>query len=83
MPEALEDAALILSADELEQHPAMVEYRAALNSIAHGQAPHGVKGRQLQSAEVLAMERVERDRRARAKRNRLGAIQPAPDPMPF
>jgi hypothetical protein len=63
--------------------PARDEYHAELASVRHGQAPHGIRGRQLRQAEQVAYERVEQRRRERARSNRLQALMPAPDPIPF
>jgi hypothetical protein len=46
--------------------PAVTEYRAELSSVMHGQASHGIRGRKLRPAELVAFERVERRRRGRA-----------------
>lgn len=81
-----DDAALVLEPGELDAHPAVMEYRRALSSVMHGQASHGIRGRQLRPAEAVALERVEQDRRAAARARRLAAIQPAApaaDPIPF
>lgn len=85
LPVDPEDAALVLEPVELDSHPAVVEYRQALSSVLHGQAPHGVRGRALRSADELAAERVERERRVRARERRLAALRPVSDdePIPF
>jgi hypothetical protein len=71
----------------LEEAPVLVEYRAALSSVMHGQAPAGRamrnSGRELRDPSVIAAARVERSRRDRARSNRLGALAPVADSMPF
>ena len=87
LPEDADDAALVLSAEELEQHPAVIAYCRALSSVMHGQPSHGIRGRKLRPAEEIAMERVEKDRRERAQRNRLEALKSlserGDEPIPF
>lgn len=73
---------------ELAEHlgvhaPAVDEYVAELRKVQHGQAPHGLKGRELRPAESVAFERVERRRREMARARRLDALKPAADPIPF
>lgn len=63
--------------------PARDEYRAELSSVMHGQTSHGIRGRKLRPAELIAADRVEKRRRDRARSNRLGALLPAPEPLPF
>ena len=58
-------------------------YWAELNSVEHGQAPHGVRGRKLRDPQLIAAERVSARRRERARANRLQALRPAPEPMAF
>lgn len=67
----------------LEDAPSVAEYRAELSSVMHGQASHGQRGRQLRPAESVAAERVSTRRRERARSNRLRAIMPVAEPMPF
>lgn len=62
---------------------AVSEYAAELRKVQHGQAPHGIKGRELRPAESVAFERVESRRREMARNRRLGALRPASDPIPF
>ena len=63
--------------------PAIAEYRAEVSSVMHGQAPHGQRGRELRPAELVASERVERRRVDRARSNRLAALMPEPEALPF
>jgi hypothetical protein len=65
--------------------PAVAEYHAELSSVMHGQASHGLRGRKLRPAELVAFERVEQRRRERALTNRLAALMPAVDveALPF
>lgn len=65
------------------QAPVLDEYRRELSSVLHGQASHGQRGRRLRPAEEVAAQRVESRRRDRARSNRLGALLPAAEPMPF
>lgn len=81
MPDDLELAAA-LGVDS----PVLAEYRAELSSVMHGQSSHLAKsgaGARLRQPESIAAERVERSRRERARSNRLGALLPAAEPMPF
>jgi hypothetical protein len=68
MPDRVE-LAMLLGVDDA---PAVAEYRRELSSVLHGQASHGIRGRQLRPAELVAAERVEHSRRERARTNRLG-----------
>lgn len=79
VPTELELAMLL----ELEDAPVVREWQRAVSSVMHGQAAHGIRGRQLKPAELVAAERVEAARREQARSNRLGALAPAPEPMPF
>lgn len=79
-----------LAPDELElamllgvDSPAVAEYEQECQSIAHGQASHGRKGRELRPVESIAAERVSVRRRERARSNRLSALRPVPEAMPF
>jgi hypothetical protein len=63
--------------------PARDEYRTELSSVMRGQASHGIRGRELRPAELVAFERVEKRRRERARSNRLSALLPAAEPLPF
>lgn len=65
----------------LEDAPVVVEYRRKLSSVMHGQAWTGNYG--VQAPDNAAHAYVERNRRERARSNRLGALKPAPEPMPF
>jgi hypothetical protein len=79
VPERLELAELL----GLMDAPAVAEYRRELSGVLHGQASHGRRGRELRPAELVAAERVERRRRELARKRRLTAILPVPEPMPF
>jgi len=82
VPDRLE-LAMLLDVD----CPAREEYERELNSIAHGQAGPGRSarnmGRRLRDPSEIALERVEQRRRERALSNRLGALLPTPEPLPF
>src|SRR4051812_35150397 len=58
VPDRLE-VAMILDVD----CPAVDEYVQEVNSVSHGQASHGQRGRVLRPAESIAAERVESRRR--------------------
>lgn len=78
IPEDADDAALVLSPAELEDHPAILDYSQAVESAAHGQAGPARALRNLgksYSPDATAMERVQRERRTRAIKNRLGALR--------
>ena len=62
---------------------ATAEYERELNRVSRGQASHGIRGRELRPAELVASERVEQWRRDRARTNRLTALLPAAEPMAF
>jgi hypothetical protein len=89
MPDDLE-LAMALGAEDA---PVVLEYQAALASVQHGQAGAGrslrlqakraAAGRELESPETVAAARVEGSRRAQALSNRLGALAPAAEPLPF
>lgn len=91
IPADPEDAALVLSPEQLEDHPAVQEYRAAVASVMHGQAGPArslkATGRTFRSPDEIAAEKVERARRERARQTRLNALSsrtPAvSDPIPF
>lgn len=63
--------------------PAVAEYERELSRVLHGQASHGLRGRELRPAESIAAERVECARRELAAQNRLNALRPAVAAMPF
>lgn len=73
------ELAVLLGVDS----PAVTEYVAECESIAHGQASHGMRGRELRPVESIAAERVSKRRRERALSNRLRALRPAAEPLPF
>lgn len=73
VPEDPDDAALALTPAELEEHPGVVEYRAVLSSVMHGQAWTGRSS--ARPAPEVARERIEKERRDRAIRNRLAALK--------
>lgn len=67
--------------------PVVVEYEAELSSIARGQAGPGRSlrsgGRKFRDPSDIAFERVEKRRRESALANRLNALRPVAEPMPF
>lgn len=65
------------------ESPAVIAYRLECQSIAHGQASHGQRGRQLRPVELVAAERVESRRRSEARNRRLSALRPVPEALPF
>jgi hypothetical protein len=67
----------------VEDAPIMAAYRAKVSSVAHGQASHYAKGRELESPEFRAVESISRDQRRAARARRIAAILPTPEPMPF
>ena len=79
LPGRVELAALL----GLDDAPAMVEYQRELSRVMHGQASHGRRGRVLRDPSSIAAERVEKRRREVARSNRLNALRPAVEPMPF
>lgn len=62
---------------------AVREYHSVLARKMHGQAPHGIRGRQLEPAESKALAEVVARRAEWARENRLRALRPAAQPMPF
>lgn len=75
------DVAMILG---LEDCAAVLEFRREASSVMHGQAPRAIRyGGAVRDPELVAAERVEKRRRERARSNRLGALRPAAEPMPF
>lgn len=70
---------------ELDNAPAMLEYRAAVESVWHGQEPHGKRlgGANLRDPHTVAMSRVVANRSSAARKRRLDALKPAEPPMPF
>lgn len=88
-PERIE-AALLLGADDA---PIMSAYMAKVSSVAHGQASHYMKGRELESPEFRALfgdpkdvkryPGLIREQRAESRRRRIAAILPTPEPMAF
>lgn len=71
---------------EMDAAPAQLEYRAAVESIWHGQAPHLAKlGKRatLNDPHELAMSRIVTNRAADARKRRLRALRPIEPPMPF
>jgi len=79
VPDRLELAQLLGATDA----PCVLEYEQACGSIAHGQASHVARGRRVRDVTDVALERVERNRAAAARKRRLGAIAPAAEPLPF
>lgn len=85
--EFLPDDVELAMALGLEDAPVVIEYQAAVSSISRGQSGPArslrTNARKFTDPQQLAAERVERARRERARSNRLGALAPAADPMPF
>jgi hypothetical protein len=68
------ELAMLLGADDSRP---MIAYMRECNSVAKGQAPHGMRGHELRrSPEEIAAERVEKDRRSSAARRRRSALVP-------
>lgn len=65
----------------LEDCPVMDEYRRECSSVMHGQA--WAASPNAQAPDVEAAKRLEQRRSDRARSNRLGALLPAAEPMPF
>lgn len=84
-PSDPDDAALVLSAEELAEHPAVRAYNAKVASVRKGRGPNVQKfgDAHLKSPDELAAEHCERDRRAMARARQLAAIRPASAPIPF
>jgi hypothetical protein len=63
----------------------MMDYMRECNSVAKGQAPHGMRGHELKrTPEEVAAERVESDRRSSAALRRRSALRPVTvEAMPF
>ena len=81
LPDRLELAQLL----GLEDAPVVLEYERACNSVSHGQAGPG-RHRimpNFRAPELIASERVERNRATAARKRRLNALKPALEPMPF
>jgi len=78
IPEDPDDAALILSPDELAQHPAVIEYDRAIASVLQGQKGTTGVSRNAGNPHELAAKKVERARRERARAAQLAAIAPKP-----
>jgi transcription elongation factor Elf1 len=62
---------------------AIREYEHECNSVMRGQIPHYRAGRRVDPPEVLAGERCVQRRRESAKSNRLRALLPVAEPLPF
>jgi hypothetical protein len=79
VPDDPDDAALVLAPEELEQHPAVIEYKRAVSSVMHGQAGPGralrATGRELRPADEVAAQRLERERRKAARARQVGALR--------
>lgn len=65
----------------VEDAPIVDEFRREANSVCHGQAWTGDYSHR--AAENTVAERLEQRRSDRARSNRLGALLPAVEPMPF
>lgn len=74
------ELAMILEAEDSRP---MVEYRRECNSVAKGQQSHIRRGRDVQSPEMLAAERVESSRRRSARQRQVMALMPVAEAMPF
>jgi hypothetical protein len=69
---------------ELEDCAAVDEYRREVESIWHGQESHGHRlGAKLRDPHELAMSRIVKRRRDDARRRRVSALLPTPEPLPF
>lgn len=69
------DLAATVMPDVMDVHPAVQAYRAELSRVLHGQASHGLRGRQLRPAEEIAAERVARDLTRRARERQLSGLR--------
>jgi hypothetical protein len=83
LPEDPDDAALVLTADQLAEHPAVVAYKRAVASVMHGQsgparALRNAGGRGFRSPDEIAAQRLERERRDAARARQLGALRRGP-----
>jgi hypothetical protein len=67
----------------LDDSAVVVEYRAKLSSVAHGQARVDRGNGRDYSAELTAAAEIERRRVKRARAARINALRPAPEPIPF
>ncbi len=74
------ELALLIGAEDA---PVMSAYRAKVSSVAHGQASHYMRGRAVESPEFRAVESISREQRQEARKRRLAALLPTPEPMPF
>jgi hypothetical protein len=76
------ELAMILEAEDSRP---MMSYVRECNSVAKGQAPHGMRGHELKrTPEEVAAERVESDRRSSAALRRRSALRPVTvEAMPF
>lgn len=77
MPEDVELAMALA----LESAPVVGLYESKLSSVGHGQAWTGNYG--ARPADQTTYEYIEGLRKDRAKANRLNALRPAAEPMPF
>ena len=85
IPDDPEDAARVLSPDELEAHPWHQLYRQALAGAEKAQTRCGqsLKFTARRTPEEIALAHVERARREAGRAARLAAIAPVPATMPF
>lgn len=84
IPADLEDARLVLSDEQLREHPAWIEWQRAVASIEQGQKSHVHRGNpNVRDQYALAERRLEQRRRSEARERRLAAIRPPADPIPF
>jgi hypothetical protein len=68
----------------LEDCAAVDEYRRMVESIWHGQESHAHRlDRTLREPHDLAMSRIVKRRRDDARKRRVSALLPTPEPMPF
>lgn len=94
LPVDPDDAALVLDAQALEEHPAVVAYRQAVAAAARAQTrTKGLRYVARRTPDEIAAQNVERARREQARSNRLAALRrgeatdaagaAADDPIPF
>lgn len=68
----------------LEDCAAVDEYRREMESVWRGQESHASRlDRTLRDPHTVAMERITSRRRSDARKRRVSALLPTPEPMPF